>query len=263
MKQSFRIMMMFCAAASLFALSGCGGGGGGGSQGAVVIDSAPTAANNSYSLTEDTYGLQNATFMSATKNGDTFIMRAAIADNITDPDFRTVFRIDVVRPQLISGPGTYAIGGEDSPVDILFFNGHSSTLLNTVTGTITFTSYGVNSGEMVTGSFAAIVEDHNSGDVQRPTYSVRGNFSFVVNTYGALIPTPVPVPAAAAGYYSAKCNPCHSLGNHDPISAGGAPDLALKGGEVPDYFSAGEPGHNGITLTAQEIHDLKILLNAN
>jgi hypothetical protein len=148
-------------------------------------------------------------------------------------------------------------------VEICFSNGHGSTLLNTVSGTITFTSYGENSGERVAGSFTAVVEDHNSADLPRPAYSVKGNFSFVVNSSGALTPAPVPVPVAAAGYYDAKCAPCHSLGNHDLTFAGGAPDLALMGGEVPGYFAAGEPGHKGITLTAQEIHDLKILLNAN
>jgi len=39
--------------------------------------------------------------------------------------------------------------------------------------------------------------------------------------------------------------------------------LALKGGEIANEFTANLPGHNNITLSATEISDLKILLNAN
>lgn len=263
MKRSFTIITILCTTAVLFTLGGCGSGGGGSQSEAVTTPSTPTTVNNSYSLSEDTYGLQNATFMSATNNNSTFVMRAAIAKSMTDPGFRTVFRIDIVKPELINGPGTYAISGTDSPVKIFFFNGHTSTILNTVAGSITFTSYGENSGDMVVGNFTAVVEDQNSGNVPRPTYSVGGNFSFTVNSSGILEPTPAPVPVAASGYYDTKCSSCHSLGNHDPLCAGGAPDLAMAGGEIPELFSADTPGHKGITLNAQEIHDLKILLNAN
>lgn len=263
MKNSISIIMILCATTALSILGGCGSGGGG-SQGTVTTTpSNPTVANNTYSLSEDAYGLQKATFMSATNNNGAFVMRAAIADNMTDPDFRTVFRIDIVQPQLINGPGTYAIGSSGSPVEILFFNGHQSTLLNTASGTITFTSYGVNPGAVVSGSFEAVVEDQNSDHDPIPTYPVKGSFNFVVNTSGSLVPTPIPVPVAAAGYYNGKCASCHSLGSLDPMSAGGAPDLALEGGEIPDHFTAGQPGHKAITLTAEEINDLKILLNAN
>ena len=263
MKPAYTIITILCVTAVLFTLGGCGSGGGGSQGSAVTAPSTPTSADNSYSLSEDTYGLQNATFMSATNNSDTFVMRAAIAQSMTDPDFRTIFRIDIVKPELINGPGRYAVTGTDAPVNILFSNGHTSSWLKTVSGSITFTSYGVNSGEKLVGNFVAVVEDQNPENVQWPTYSVRGNFSFSVNSSGILDSAPLPVPLAASSYYDAKCSSCHSLGNHDPICAGGAPDLALTGGEIPELFTADAPGHKGITLTAQEIHDLKILLNAN
>ncbi|MCX6984864.1 MAG: cytochrome c, partial [Lentisphaerae bacterium] len=238
MKNIIRIIMICCALTSHFALSGCGSGGSGGAQNSGVAFTSGSPSNstalqtenavNSYSLTEDTYGLQNATFMSATASNGSFVLRAAIAGSMTDPNFTTVFRIDILQPSSINGNSTYSIGGKNVsgpqfPGEILFFNGHKSSLLNTISGSITFTSYGTNYGDAVAGSFAVLVEDQNSAT--RPGYSVKGNFNFVLNTYGVLVPTPSPVPAAARGEYNAKCASCHALGSFDPSSAGGAHDL--------------------------------------
>jgi hypothetical protein len=284
MKNSIRIIMILCVLATHLALNGCGGGVSGETDNAVVTETSDSAmvmetsdsamvtessdsavaksssvsAGNSYSLTEDTYGLQNATFMSASNSNGLFVLRAAIASKMTDPNFTTVFRIDILKPKLISGPGSYAVGGLKPKVGILFFNGHRSTLLNTTKGTIKFTSYSAKSGKVVAGSFAVVVQDQNS--ISRPTYSVKGKFRFVVNTSGVLMPTPSPVPAAASGEYNTNCAYCHALGSVDRSSAGGAPDLALKGGEIAGKFAA---GHNNITLSTSEISGLKVLLNAN
>jgi len=189
-------------------------------------------------------------------------MRAAIAKSMADPDFRTIFRIDVLKPQLINGLGSYAIGNADAPVEILFFNGRKSTLLNTVSGSIYFSSYGVKSGDVVAGNFYAVVED-DSYDIPRPTYSIRVNFSFVVNSSGVVLPTPNPVPPEATAYYDAKCGSCHSLGSHDIANSDGAPDLAQKGCEISSNLTGFGSAHRVTTLTAEEIHGLKVLLNAN
>jgi hypothetical protein len=270
-------MLIFSVLTANLALSGCGGGGSGGTQdpgvtvhSVVTSDSStltPGTAENSYSLTEDTYGLQNATFMSAAESSGSIVLRAAIASSMTDPNFTDVFRIDITQA-MINGPGTYSFGGTDTsapqfPGDILFLNGHASNLLNTASGTITFTSFGTNSGDVVAGSFAVQVEDQNSSEVPLPVYSIMGNFNFVINTSGVLIPAPSPVPDAAIEEYSAKCASCHTLGSYNPDNLSGAPDLALKGGEIGGKFTAGAAGHEGIALSATEISDLKILLNAN
>lgn len=265
--------MLLCAISTHLVLSGCGGGGGSGSPNAgVTTPSTPPVAvfdssRNFYSLSEDGYGLQNATFLAATESDVSFVLRAAIATSLTDPNFSTVFRIDVLQPAQISGPGTYAIGGSGAnlpafPGEIIFFNGHKSTLLNTTSGTITFTSYGRNAGDLIAGSFAVQVEDGNSTAVPRPVYSITANFSFVLNTSGAITPIPTPVPVTAAASYDAKCAACHALGGYD-TSTNGAPDLALKGGEIAGKFTAGLPGHGNVTLSASEMRDLQVLLNAN
>lgn len=268
MRNSFRIFMVLCAICVHVVLSSCGGSGSGPvAQNSGAISPPPTeSARNSYALTEDTYGLQNATFMSATRNDACIVLRAAIATSMTDPNFTTVFRIDIPQPTQVSGPVSYAIGGDRAtipkfPGEFLVFNGHNSSLLNTASGTITFTTYGKNSGEVLAGNFAITVEDQNSAILPRPAYAIKGNFSFVLNTFGALIPAASPVPASAAGYYDAKCASCHALGSFDPTTTG-APDLALKGGEVTARFTAAQPGHEDITLSASEIRDLMIFLNA-
>jgi len=284
--KSIRIIMILCVFATHLALNGCGDGGSGETGNATVTESADNAgateslesagvmessdfagarassdsAGNSYLLTKDAYGMQHATFMSATNSNGLFVLRAAIADKMTDPNFTSVFRIDILKPQQISGPGSYGIGGHNPKVGILFFNGHRSTLLNTVSGNITFTRYGAKSGNVVAGSFAVLIEDQNSNS--RPTYSVKGTFRFVVNSSGVLMPTPSPVPAMASEVYNSKCASCHALGAYDPYNTGGAPDLALKGGEIGDKF-AGISAHNNITLSASEMSDLKVLLIAS
>jgi hypothetical protein len=268
MKNNIRTFMVLNAIFAHFALSGCGGGGAEPVAENTLATSPPPAesARNSYALTEDAYGLQNATFMSATRNDASIVLRAAIATSMTDPNFSTVFRIDIPQPTQVSGPVSYAIGGDGAtipkfPGEILVFNGHKSSLLNTASGTITFTSYGKNSGEVLAGNFAITVEDHNSAILPRPAYTIKGNFSFVLNTFGALIPATSPVPAAADGYYNAKCASCHALGSFD-LTTIGAPDLALKGGEIAARFTADQPGHDDVTLSASEIRDLMIFLNA-
>lgn len=278
MKNSIRIIMILCALATHLALNGCGGGGSGETEKAVVAESSESAvvmessdnagarassnsAGNSYLLTEDTYGLQNATFMSATNSNGLFVLRAAIASKMTDPNFTTIFRIDILKPKQISDHGSYVISGHSPKVGIQFFNGHRSTLLNTITGTIKFTSYGAKSGDVVAGRFAVLVEDQNSKS--RPTYSVKGNFRFVINSSGVLTPTRNPVPDTAAGYYSANCKSCHTLDIYEQNSSGDALCLTLKGGEITSKFTADVAGHNNIILTKDEIHDLKIFLNAS
>ena len=260
MKNTIRTILIGSALITSFALSGCGGGGGsGGVQNSGVtfppasLSNLPVAnSGNSYSLIEDTYGLQNATFMSATGGNGSLVLRAAIAKSMTDPNFTSVFRIDISQP---CGNSTYYLGGNGPqfPGHIDFYNGHQSSLLNTISGSITFTSFGANSGDVVAGRFAVLVEDQNSAT--RPVYSVKGEFNFVLNTYGLLVPTPSPVPVAASGIFNTNCVSCHTLGSF------GLTELALKGGEINDKF-ADLPQHKDITLTGDEMKDLKILLNS-
>ena len=250
----------------IMALAGCGGGGGGSAQSTGASNAVSTNPTvSSVSVLEDGYGLQNPTYLTSSQSNGIFVMRAAIASANTDPNFRTVFRIDVAKPALIERSGTYQIGGKGSlppfPGDILFFNGHQSTLLYTASGTITFTDFGTHAGDLVAGEFAVDLVDGYSSMTPQPRYTIRVNFRFVLDASGQVDPAPLPIPSVGLASYGEKCSSCHALGGMD-TTAELAPDLALKGGNIDYRFTPGMIGHQGITLTANEVKGLKCVLNA-
>jgi hypothetical protein len=189
-----RFLSVLCISAIFFAASGCGsgsGGAGGGSDQKAVNTPVPLPAKvNSYSLTQDTLGLKSANFMAAINENGAFTMRVAIADSVTDPNFADIFRIDILKPDQISASGTYSVGvsgnSSISPCDISFFNGEKSTLLNTVAGTVSFTSYGTNTGDLVSGTFVVQVENDGALMDPKPVYTINGSFSFLLNMPGAI-----------------------------------------------------------------------------
>ncbi len=252
----------------LFLLSGCGGGGGDSSSsvGAAVPTQQQAAepVRNSYLLTEDTYGLQNATYLSATLVSDgTVTLRTAIANSMTDPNFLTVFRIDILPSVTVNTGVNYSLKrGETStfPGQLYFFNGHSSTLLKTVDGTINFSAFARSNGSTISGSFEALVEDDNFATTPVSTYSIKSNFIYRLDSYGPVLPTPSPVPATATVTYNSKCAECHEPSTVTANKL--APDLALKGGVLNGKFQPNTAGHNSIQLSTTELHDLQILLNA-
>lgn len=253
---------------ALVILAGCGGGGGGeGSAPAGVNVPAEPAAQvqvNSFAITSDSYGMENATYLSSTKSALGIVLRAAIASSMTDPNFKTVSRIDIVSGAAIAPHVAYSLGSSDGapafPGNLYFFNGHQSTLLRTIGGSITFSRYGSNAGDRISGSYSAVVEDGN--DPARPGYIIAASFDFVTDSYGAVAPAPASMALSAQPSYQAFCASCHSLGSYDQTAAG-ASDLALKGGRLNGIFTPDQPGHQGITLTAAEISNLKVLLNSN
>jgi mono/diheme cytochrome c family protein len=68
--------------------------------------------------------------------------------------------------------------------------------------------------------------------------------------------------SAVSTVYDNNCSGCHKLGTYDPN--GSAPNLSGKGGLVSTKFpQPGVAGHNGITLSGQQITDVSAFLNAN
>jgi hypothetical protein len=274
-KLSIRPLLRHLAAtlALPLAISGCGGGGNGSAPAAInSVTTGPTvtlhstAAVSSFAITSDDYGIENATYLAASKSLSGIVLRSAVASSMTDPAFRTVSRIDISEPAAVSSGRVYSLAGASagSPPfagELYFFNGHQSTLLQTVGGTITFDSVGTNPGDTIAGSFKAVVADGNDGGTPKPTYTVAGNFSFTVGTSAAILPAPTPVPPTAMALYQAQCASCHSLGFLDP-SQEGAPDLSLKGGKLQETLPA-TAAHNGLTLVNADLTALKVLLNVN
>ena len=266
MSFSYQVAAAFLSLA-LILMAGCGGGGGEGSAPAGVnVETVPAlqAQANSFAITGDSYGVENATYLSSTKSTLGIVLRAAIASSMTDPSFKTVSRIDIASGAAITPHVAYSLGSAGGapafPGNLYFFNGHQSTLLRTIGGSITFSRYGNSSGDRISGSYSAVVEDGN--DPARPSYIIAASFDFVTDSYGAVTPAPPSMALSAQPGYQGFCASCHAMGSYDQ-TASGASDLALKGGRLNGIFTPDQPGHQGITLTAAEISTLKVLLNSN
>jgi hypothetical protein len=246
-------------------IAACGGGGSASAPTAVSTgtngSSSAARPEASFAITGDDYGVENATYLSATPSGSSMVLRAAVASSMNDPEYKTVSRIDIENPAAVSAGVSYSLAGATPgtplPGTFYLFNGHQSTLLQTVGGSITFSAFGTNPGDTISGSFTARILD--GGDSANPVYTVSANFSFKAGGYGAILPAPVPVPATATSLFTGKCASCHALGNLAPVPGTG-PDLALKGGKLGAVMSA---GHKGITMAGADLSALKILLNVN
>lgn len=248
-------------------LCGCGGNGGGGASAEKDATSAGRAGLTpapSFALTTDQYGVENPTYLSATRSTLGIVLRMAVASSMTDPDYRTVLRIDIEDPDAVAAGALYPLGkeggGAPPPAKLHLFNGHQSTLLQTTGGGIAFSSFGSSAGDLIAGSFSAVILDGNDTSTPKGSYTLAGNFTFTVGEDGPILPTPLPVPAGAESLYHARCGSCHALGTLDTT---GAPDLALKGGKAGSLFTAGSAGHNGLLLNAGEIAALRVLFNVN
>ena len=250
--------------------AGCGGGGGSAPaavNGVAASLPAVQSAASSFTVTSDSYGLQGATYLASSNSSLGIVLRAAVASSMTDQNFKTVSRIDIQPGAAISTAAVYSLGSATAanpafPGAIYFLNGHPSTLLKTVDGTIRFTSFGGTSGDRISGSFSAVIEDGNDSATPKARYTVAANFDFATDSFGPTSPAGAPDLVAAAAGYDASCASCHALGSHDTAAAG-AGDLALKGGKLNALFGAGQTGHQGIRLAAGEIVALQVLLNSN
>lgn len=252
-------MMLLCA--------GCGGGGGGSAPAAIDNVASSSSQENFFKVLRDDYGVENANYLSATYSSLGMVLRVAIASSMTDQNFKTVSRIDVPSPGIIAPAVVYSLGEASAstpafPGSIYYFNGHQSTLLRTVGGTITFTAYGSKPGDRISGGYNAVIEDGNDPSTPKARYSISADFNFVAGSYGPVLPTPVSAALSASTSYDAHCASCHALGNYDATEES-APDLALRGGVMNGMFTPELSGHQGIRLTAHEINALKVLLNVN
>jgi hypothetical protein len=186
------------AVIALFLLcAGCGGGGGSTPAAINGIASGSgagqtQAAANSFTITSDSYGMKSANYLAASTSSIGIILRSAIASGLTDANFRTVSRIDIPTSGVISTAGAYSLctATGDAPLfpgSVNFFNGDQSTLLKTVGGSIRFTSFGVNAGDRISGSFSVTVEDGNDLAVPRASYFISAKFDFLTGSYGPIV----------------------------------------------------------------------------
>jgi hypothetical protein len=177
-------------------VAGCGGGGGGNSPAAVngvaTTPAQAQAASNSFTVTGDSYGMQSATYLSSTKSSLGIVMLAAIATSMTDTSFKTVSRIDIAPGAALNTSTVYSLGGGTAnnpafPGMLYFLNGKTSSLLKTVDGTISFTNFGGNSGDRISGSYHAVIEDGSDTASPKARYTLDVSFDYLTDTHGPVV----------------------------------------------------------------------------
>ena len=152
---------------------------------------AQNAADN-FTVSYDEYGLLKANFFYSTYTDSFWSIQADIAENVWDPNFKTVMRIDIQKPAAGGMPGvggkTFAIEDnaqyEKFPGSFLVFNGQRSTLRKVESGTISFSPDSTLSGD-VSGSYDVMLTDYDSTISPTPHYRLMGTFNFKVGTYNS------------------------------------------------------------------------------
>ncbi len=193
------------AVMSLGLMTACGSGGDQTGSGTTVLSNSnaspavivPSNADqtktvtDSFTVTYDEYGLTKPNFFYSTNNDSFWSIQADVAENVWDPNFKTVMRIDIAKtsgtmPDI--GGKVFAIEDntlyEKFPGAFIVLNGEKSTLKKVKSGTITFTQDSTLSGD-VNGTFDVMLTDYDSTISPTPHYHLMGTFSFKIGTYGA------------------------------------------------------------------------------
>jgi hypothetical protein len=254
--------------ALLLTVTACGGSGGSNADTATGVAASPAYHANLLKVTDDEYGLLKPNFYYSTDNAAFWSIQANVANDINDPNFRTVIRIDITKSDKGGLPvlnKTYSIednpGYERFPGVFSVFNGRKSVYIKVERGTISFTPDSDSSKE-VHGVFDVSITDYDSNITPLPQYRVKGVFSFAMGTYGAATPLVTDIyPANGKEAYDKVCSTCHSLGDYDP-AVKSASDLAQRGGELPLVYPGTFPEHQQIALDVQTMQNLRVFLNA-
>ena len=126
-----------------------------------------------------------------TNNNAFWSVQAAIADTVSDPEFKTILRIDIPKSEDAPLPnlGGRTFAFEESalhdkfPGRVIVFNGKKSVLKKVESGTISFTPDS-SAADHVNGSFDVVLIDYDVPTVPAPRYHLRASFSFQMGTYG-------------------------------------------------------------------------------
>ena len=203
--QQMLMTSVLVAVMSLGSLTACGSGGGQTGATATVSNGSTASTNvvvpsdanrtqtttDNFAVTYDEYGLAKPNFFYSTNNDSFWSIQADIADNVWDPNFKTVMRIDIIKTNgtaPVIGGKTFSI--EDSaqyekfPGVFIVLNGENSALKKVESGTISFVQDSTLSGD-INGAFDVILTDYDSTISPTPHYRLMGTFSFKMGTYGA------------------------------------------------------------------------------
>lgn len=189
-----RLQHMLITVALVGLLTACGDVGSAGTEAmGTFIDNRTTIEYrepghaNYFVVTSDDYGIRTPNFYYSTNNESFWSVQAAVAENVTDPDFRSVIRIDITKENGVMPDINKSFSIEDNPQyekfpgSILVPNGQKSTGRKVERGLISFET---GSSGNVKGSFDVVLTDYDSATVPAPRHRLEGNFKFVMGTYG-------------------------------------------------------------------------------
>lgn len=197
-----RLQHMLLTAVLVAVLTACGGGGGSSMETdpstaeIEVSDIQKQVYANYFIVMYDEYGLLTPNFYYSTDNTVFWSIQAAVANDLYDPDFKCIIRIDILKDNGVMPAINKTFSIEDNPQYEKFpgkfyvFNGQVSTDKKVEQGIISFTPDSTASGE-VKGSFDVILTDYDSTTIPAPQYNLNGNFSFKMGTYGSASAAPV------------------------------------------------------------------------
>lgn len=200
-KHGIRLQHMLLSAALAALLTACGSAGDNlGTQGGDInpIESAGYSEQintNSFTVTSDDYDVLTPNFYYSTNNTVFWSIQAAIANDLYDPEFKCVVRIDILKENGAMPVINKTFSIEDNaqyekfPGNFFVFNGQESTDKKVEQGIISFTSESTASGD-VDGYFDVTLTDYDSATIPAPQYRLKGIFSFKMGTYGPAISSP-------------------------------------------------------------------------
>ena len=206
-KKGIRLQQMLLTAVLAGMLTACGGGGGGGvdSYSATKVAGSDNVVNtttqdqqlntNYFVTTSDDYGLTAPTFYYSTDNEKYWSIQADIAEDVFDKNFLCVMRIQITKKNGVMPEINKTFSIEDTPQYerfpgvFLIPDGQESTGKKVEQGLISFEPDSTASGD-VTGSFAIVLTDYDSGSVPAPQYQIKGQFRFKMGTYGPAVALP-------------------------------------------------------------------------
>ena len=276
MRNQIILLMVLC----LLILAGCGSGNNDGTgDGTVDSNNAEKVSDVNYSyvirtvnpsanrstVTIDEYGLQQPSIIYSSSVPQYLRLTTAVSGSeIAGWQTSSIMTIYVSEPTVVESGVEYSFDptlGTPFPGIFCFFNGAISTRKIAVSGTLTFTSWGIAVDSLIEGYYDIVMEDENLNLQEAPHYRIAGNFSYLLGTQSTIEPSSEPVPPAAYTLFQERCQGCHWLSEKDVIFFKEGPTLAAKGYETHLLFSVGE-GHHDARLTTEELFALRILLNS-
>lgn len=191
-----RLQHMLLAAVLAGLLTACGGGmeTQGGAPEPIEASQYQTQSYGNYlEVTSDDYGLMKPNFYYSTDNEAFWSIQANIAENVYDPNFRCVLRIDITKENGVMPDINKTFSIEDNPQyekfpgTFFILSGQESSKKKVEHGLISFGPNSTASGNL-TGSFDIVFTDYDSATVPAPQFHIKGNFGFKMGTYESAAP---------------------------------------------------------------------------